>query len=107
MKKEGKDPEPMVVDKPAPPEPKPTSTSSQTESLVQIKLPDGSSTQATFRTTDSLQAVADHVSALIGVPAPHLTLMTTYPRKSFTFTEFGSLLVDVGLFPRRQIIVRN
>jgi len=106
MKKEGKiEPEPMVVDKPAPSEPKPTS--SQTESLLQIKLPDGSSAQATFRTTDSLQHVADHVSALIGTPAAQLTLSTTYPRKTFSSANFDSLLVDVGLFPRGQVIVQR
>eukprot|EP01103_Thecamoeba_quadrilineata_P019348 TRINITY_DN7793_c0_g1_i1.p1 TRINITY_DN7793_c0_g1~~TRINITY_DN7793_c0_g1_i1.p1 ORF type:complete len:470 (-),score=149.45 TRINITY_DN7793_c0_g1_i1:65-1474(-) len=107
MKKEGKEEEAMVIDKPVPPPQQKATTSSQTESLLQIKLPNGTTTQSTFKTTDSLQAVADHVSGLLGVPSSRITLSTTYPRKSFAPSEFGALLVDVGLFPRGQVVVKT
>jgi len=82
-------------------------TQSNSDSLIQLRLPNGQATQASFQATDSLQTVADHVGALLGVDSSQLTLSTTYPRHSYTSSEFSKGLAEIGVFPRGQIIVKQ
>jgi len=100
-------PAPAPAPTSAPPATSSPTTSSNTESVIQIRLPNGQTTQANFQATDTLINVADHVGLLLGVDPAQLTLSTTYPRKSYNASEFSKGLTEIGVFPRGQIIVKQ
>eukprot|EP01116_Phalansterium_solitarium_P018830 TRINITY_DN5112_c0_g1_i1.p1 TRINITY_DN5112_c0_g1~~TRINITY_DN5112_c0_g1_i1.p1 ORF type:complete len:627 (+),score=225.12 TRINITY_DN5112_c0_g1_i1:79-1881(+) len=52
-----------------------------TESLIQLRFPDGNTIKATFKPLDPLRAVFDHVAMLLG--SRKVSIMTTFPRREW------------------------
>eukprot|EP01115_Flamella_aegyptia_P013722 TRINITY_DN74655_c0_g1_i2.p2 TRINITY_DN74655_c0_g1~~TRINITY_DN74655_c0_g1_i2.p2 ORF type:complete len:78 (-),score=9.70 TRINITY_DN74655_c0_g1_i2:69-302(-) len=53
--------------------------------MIQIRLPDGNNIKATFKATDPVRTVFNHMSLLMGTQ--NFTLSTTFPRKVYSLKD--------------------
>jgi FKBP-type peptidyl-prolyl cis-trans isomerase len=53
-----------------------------TDTMIQVKLPDGNSIKATFKATDPVRTVHNHIALLTGTE--QFSLITTFPRKVYS-----------------------
>ena len=66
------------------------------ECLLQIRLLDGTTIKATFKPTDTLQAVKNHCIMLQN-NNQRINLMTNFPRHTYAGEEYKKSLKDLGL----------
>lgn len=79
-----------------------------TESLIQIRLPDGNTVKATFKPTDPIRTVFAHMAMLLG--NENFSLNTTFPRKTFSrrdTTLDTTTLADAECVPTGTFILRQ
>lgn len=55
------------------------------EALIQVRLPDGNTIKATFKPTDPVRTVHNHIAMLIGTE--NFSLLTTFPKNIFSPRE--------------------
>ena len=59
-----------------------TTVTEYTETTIQVRLPDGNVIKASFKPTDPIRTVHDHMALLTNTP--NFTLSTTFPRKVYS-----------------------
>jgi len=77
------------------------------ESLIQIRYKDGNTIKATFKPTDTVRTVHDHVSLLLG--QHNFSLMTSFPRKVYSPRDIvldTTTLLQAELVPTGTFIVQ-
>jgi len=78
-----------------------------TETLIQIRFKDGNSIKATFKPTDPIRTVFNHVALLLG--ESNFSLVTTFPRRTYAArdTTLDSMnLSQAELVPSGTFIVQ-
>lgn len=60
----------------------PTAKKEYTETAIQIRLPDGNTIKASFKPTDPIRTVHNHIALLTG--SSNFSLATTFPRKVYS-----------------------
>lgn len=73
----------------------------QDDCAVRIRMLDGSTITAAFKPTDTINTVLQHAQQL---QRGRYTLMTPFPRKTFTGSDLHTTLKDAGLTPRGSVI---
>src|SRR4051812_23666545 len=74
--------EPQTSTTTAPAPAQPTAKKEYTETAIQIRLPDGNIIKATFKPTDPIRTVHNHIALLTG--SSNFALATTFPRKVYS-----------------------
>ena len=102
--REGKAP-PTINEGPSGPSTVPApAKSNASQARLQIRLPDGPPLVTTLPATDTLQSVADYVTA----QKPELSnpkFSMTFPRKVFAASDMSKSLGDLGLTPSAVLVV--
>eukprot|EP01114_Cavostelium_apophysatum_P005589 TRINITY_DN1677_c0_g2_i2.p2 TRINITY_DN1677_c0_g2~~TRINITY_DN1677_c0_g2_i2.p2 ORF type:complete len:222 (-),score=93.42 TRINITY_DN1677_c0_g2_i2:31-696(-) len=79
-----------------------------TECAIQIRMPDGNSIKASFKPTDTVRTVHDHVALLTG--SERFALTTTFPRKVYSPKDNAmntTTLAQAELVPNGTFVVQN
>lgn len=76
-----------------------------TEAQLQIRLTDGSMLKATFSPSTTMREVFSHIEANRTDGRGAFSLMTTFPRRTFTKSDFQVTLQEAGLVPNGTIVV--
>jgi len=63
----------------------PTAKKEYTESLIQLRFPDGNIIKATFKPTDTVRTVHDHVSLLLN--SSKYNLVSNFPKKVWAYND--------------------
>jgi len=91
------------------PTPAPTPAKKEyTECAVQIRFPDGNVIKATFKPTDPIRTVHNHVSLLTG--SERFSLLTTFPKKIYSPREAiidSTTLQQAEMVPTGTFVVSN
>jgi len=77
------------------------------DALIQIRFKDGNSIKATFKPTDNVRIVHNHITLLTG--NSNFNLMTTFPRKVFSPKDSSldtTTLAEAGLVPTGTFIIQ-
>jgi len=85
---------------------KPVEKANYTECVIQIRMPDGTKLQATFKPEDTLRTVLTYIKET-SKDNSNFALMTTFPKKVFTGELLGTTLKDADLVPRGMLVVNK
>eukprot|EP01089_Gocevia_fonbrunei_P007003 TRINITY_DN18020_c0_g1_i1.p1 TRINITY_DN18020_c0_g1~~TRINITY_DN18020_c0_g1_i1.p1 ORF type:complete len:408 (-),score=85.72 TRINITY_DN18020_c0_g1_i1:33-1211(-) len=79
------------------------STSSNENTTLQIRLPEGTTVRQSFKSTDPLEQVWSWISSKIN--NKDFTLIIPFPRREFTDSDTNSSLAQLGLAPNGTLTV--
>lgn len=71
----------------------------------QFRLTNGSTLTGTFQPTDTLETVCAYVNDNRTDGSTPFSLMTTFPRKTYSAGDLGTSLQDAGLVPSAVLIL--
>jgi len=87
--------------------PEPQSKKEYTETMIQIRFPDGNIIKASFKATDPIRTVHQHAALLLG--NDRFSLTTTFPRKVYSYSDPNGLdsitLKQAELVPTGTVII--
>ncbi|CAH1773225.1 unnamed protein product [Owenia fusiformis] len=72
---------------------------------LQFRLPDGSSVNQNFPSSQPLSTARDFIAEQIQNRIPQFTMATTFPRREFTQGDMSQSLLDLQLAPSAAIVI--
>jgi FAS-associated factor 2 len=89
-----------------PPEPPSTGSSDEPTALVRLRLPDGSTTQRRFLSSECVGCIFNFVDSLDTTSFLDYSIISSFPRRVFTRQEAGLGLKEAGIAPQAALFVQ-